>query len=78
MNTIRQQAWMRGALLDAGESVEFTPDPARRYWLHVAQGRVRAGDRDLAAGDALGFEGESATVRLTGESADILLFDLPA
>jgi redox-sensitive bicupin YhaK (pirin superfamily) len=75
---IRQQAWLRGALLDAGESVEFTPDPARRYWLHVAQGRVRAGDRDLAAGDALGFEGESATIRLTGESADILLFDLPA
>ena len=75
---IRQQAWLRGALLDAGESVDFTPDPARRYWLHVAQGRVHAGDRELAAGDALGFAGESAPVRLTGEGADVLLFDLPA
>jgi redox-sensitive bicupin YhaK (pirin superfamily) len=75
---IRQQAWLRGALLDAGESVGFTPDPARRYWLHVAQGRVRAGGRELAAGDALGFEGESAPVELAGEGADVLLFDLPA
>jgi redox-sensitive bicupin YhaK (pirin superfamily) len=75
---IRQQAWLRGALLDAGESVAFTPDPARRYWLHVAQGQVRMGDRALAAGDALGFEGESAPVELTGEGADVLLFDLPA
>lgn len=75
---IRQQAWLRGALLDAGESVAFTPDPARRYWLHVAQGQVRMGDRALAAGDALGFEGESAPVELTGEGADLLLFDLPA
>jgi redox-sensitive bicupin YhaK (pirin superfamily) len=75
---IRQQAWLRGALLDGGETVGFTPDPARRYWLHVAQGRVHAGDRALAAGDALGFDGESAPVRLTGEGADLLLFDLPA
>jgi redox-sensitive bicupin YhaK (pirin superfamily) len=75
---IRQQAWLRGALLDAGESVAFSPDPARRYWLHVAQGRVRMGDRALAAGDALGFEAEAAPVELTGEGADVLLFDLPA
>jgi redox-sensitive bicupin YhaK (pirin superfamily) len=75
---IRQQAWLRGALLDAGESVAFSPDPARRYWLHVAQGRVRMGDRALTAGDALGFEAEAAPVELTGEGADVLLFDLPA
>jgi redox-sensitive bicupin YhaK (pirin superfamily) len=52
--------------------------PARRYWLHVARGRVRAADRQLAAGDALGFEGESAPIRLTGTAAELLLFDLPA
>jgi redox-sensitive bicupin YhaK (pirin superfamily) len=75
---IRQQAWLRGALLDAGESIAFTPDPGRRYWLHVARGRANAGGRELAAGDALGFEGESAAVDLTGDAADLLLFDLPA
>jgi redox-sensitive bicupin YhaK (pirin superfamily) len=74
---IRQQAWLRGALLDPGEAVEFTLDPARRYWLHVVQGRVRAGERELAAGDALGFAGETAPHPLTGEGADVLLFDLP-
>jgi len=76
---IRQQAWVRGALLQAGESVDFTPDPARRYWLHVAQGSVRVGERELAAGDALGYAGESAPVRIAATAAaDILLFDLPA
>ena len=75
---IRQQAWLRGVLLDAGDAVEFVPDPSRRYWLHVARGEAVAGERILAAGDALGFTGESTPLRLTGTGADILLFDLPA
>jgi redox-sensitive bicupin YhaK (pirin superfamily) len=75
---IRQQAWLRGVLLDAGDAVEFVPDASRRYWLHVAQGDAKVGDRALAAGDALGFAGGSAVVRVTGRGADILLFDLPA
>ena len=75
---IRQQAWLRGVLLDPGDAVDFVPDPSRRYWLHVAQGEAVAGERILAAGDALGFTGESTPLRLTGTGADILLFDLPA
>ena len=75
---IRQQAWLRGALLEAGDSVAFAPDAGRRYWLHVARGTVRAGDRALEAGDALGFVGEAAAFVLAGDAADVLLFDLPA
>jgi redox-sensitive bicupin YhaK (pirin superfamily) len=75
---IRQQAWLRGVLLDEGDAVEFVPDPARRYWLHVVQGEASVGDHVLAAGDALGFTDESTPLRLTGRNADILLFDLPA
>ncbi|MCJ0825604.1 pirin family protein [Luteimonas sp. 50] len=78
---IRQQAWLRGTLLGAGESVEWVPDPARRYWLHVAQGAVELDGRVLAAGDALGFFGESdpRTLAARGDGvADVLLFDLPA
>ena len=75
---IRQQAWLRGVLLEPGDAVDFLPDPLRRYWLHVAQGEATVGDRTLAAGDALGFTDESTPVRLTGRAADILLFDLPA
>ena len=77
---IRQQASLRGALLTVGESIEMALDPARRYWLHVAQGTVQCDGRPLLAGDALGFVDESGTHRLvaTGDGiADLLLFDLP-
>ena len=78
---IRQQARVYGLRLAAGEAVERPLDPARRYWLHVALGSVVAGERTLAAGDALGFVDEAGTLRLAGhgdEVADVLLFDLPA
>ena len=77
---IRQQAWLRGVLLGAGESVEVTLDPARRYWLHVAQGAVAIDGRVLAAGDALGFVNEARGLSVAGHGtdvADVLLFDLP-
>lgn len=78
---IRQQARVYGVQLAAGESVEDTLDPARRYWLHVALGSVLAGDRSLVAGDALGFVDEMGPLRVIGhgdEVAEVLLFDLPA
>lgn len=78
---IRQQARVYGVQLEAGESVQDTLDPARRYWLHVALGSVVMGERTLTAGDALGFVDEPGTLWLTGHSgatADVLLFDLPA
>ena len=76
---IRQQAWLRGVRLGDGAEVAFTPDPARRYWLHVAQGEVGVDGRALGPGDALGFTGESGEFRLRGPgkgTADILLFEL--
>ncbi len=79
--SIRQQAWLHGALLGDAEAVEFVLHPARRYWLHVAQGEVRTGDRRLEAGDALGYQDETGSLRVTGSGdavADVLLFDLPA
>lgn len=78
---IRQQARVYGVQLAAGEAVEEVLDPARRYWLHVATGSVIAGERMLAAGDALGFVDERGPLRISGHgdtTADVLLFDLPA
>lgn len=78
---IRQQAWLRGVQLGDGERVEWPLDPARRYWLHVAQGDVGVDERRLHAGDALGFVGEGGVLSLRGGAegvADVLLFDLPA
>jgi quercetin 2,3-dioxygenase len=77
---IRQQAWLRGALLADGESLDAVLDPARRYWLHVAQGSIECDGRRLSAGDALGFVDEAGALRLKGAGegfADVLLFDLP-
>ncbi len=78
---IRQQARLLGVSLSAGEVVDFTADPARRYWLHVAQGAVAFDGRTLSAGDALGFLDESTPRQLSGSDAavraDVLLFDLP-
>ncbi|BCT92643.1 quercetin 2,3-dioxygenase [Lysobacter caseinilyticus] len=78
---IRQQAFLRGVRLGDGESVDLVLDPARRYWLHVAQGGAVLDGRALSAGDALGLVDEGGTRSLSGrgaEIADVLLFDLPA
>ena len=78
---IRQQASLRGVLLADGQGVEATLDPARRYWLHVAQGDVQVDGRLLSAGDALGLADEGGTLHIEGRGggmADVLLFDLPA
>ena len=78
--TIRQQAGLRATLLAAGETLGWSIDPARRYWLHVASGEATVAGRELGGGDALGFEGEGGTLALSGRGetpADILLFDLP-
>jgi redox-sensitive bicupin YhaK (pirin superfamily) len=77
---IRQQAWLRGARLGAGERVEAALDPGRRYWLHVAQGAAEADGCRLQAGDALGFVGEDRILVLAGREdrpVELLLFDLP-
>ena len=75
---IRQHAWLRGVLLEAGQSVVAHLDPARRYWLHVAQGQVDVDGRAMRAGDAIGFIEESRSLKITGGAGvDLLLFDLP-
>ncbi|MDQ3159603.1 MAG: pirin family protein [Pseudomonadota bacterium] len=77
---IRQQAWLRASRLHADDHVETVLETSRRYWLHVATGEVRLGERVLQAGDALGFIDEAGTVDMQGigERSDVLLFDLPA
>jgi redox-sensitive bicupin YhaK (pirin superfamily) len=78
---IRQRAWLRGALLANGQSVDMQLDPARRHWLHVARGAIELDGRTFTAGDALGFVDESGMHRIVAsgaDTADLLLFDLPA
>ena len=79
---IRQQAWMRGVVLEAGQGISTTLDPARRYWLQVVAGDVTAQGVRLEAGDALGLVDEGGELALhagagEGNTAEVLLFDLP-
>ncbi|KRA75721.1 hypothetical protein ASD78_07065 [Lysobacter sp. Root667] len=78
---IRQRAWLHGARPARGETLQRELDPARLYWLHVAEGEVEANGRRLLAGDALGYREESGSLRIVGlgaEPANLLFFDLPA
>ena len=77
---IRQQAWLRGVRLARDEAVAWPLDPARRYWLHLAQGAARVDGTALSAGDAVGISAEDGLLQVTGLGegiADVLLFDLP-
>ncbi len=77
---IRQQASLRATRLGPGDALTAELDPGRRYWLHVASGEISLDERQLAAGDALGFVDERAELRLRGiaDVSDVLLFELPA
>jgi hypothetical protein len=77
---IRQQAWLRATRLHADDRLATTLDPSRRYWLHIASGEVRLGERVLQAGDALGLIDEAGVIDVHGmaDTSDMLLFDLPA
>jgi hypothetical protein len=77
---IRQQATLSATRLLAGDAVQASLDPARRYWLHVATGEIALGDRVLGAGAALGFVEEAGELALRGlaDTSDVLLFELPA
>ena len=76
---IRQQAWLRGCALPAGEEVDVALEASRLYWLHVATGEVVIEGHPLSAGDALAFIDEGRTLAIRGVAADsrLLLFDLP-
>ena len=65
---IRQDARLLGVLLAEGEEVPVSPEPARRYWLHVAAGAVALDGERLAAGDALGLQAETAARTLRGRT----------
>lgn len=76
---IRQDARLLIARLEQGTGIERALDPTRRYWLQVARGAVQVAGRGLLAGDALGLVEEGGVLALSArDSAEVLLFDLPA
>src|SRR5262249_55670278 len=76
--SMHQDANLYAALVDGDEAVEYSPRPGRNTYVHVARGRAGVNGHELAAGDALKASGEPRVRIDRGQSAEILLFDLPA
>lgn len=75
--TIHQDAMVWAALLDGDEVARHELAPHRRAYVHVARGSVRVNGTALAGGDAAKIEGEGTVVLDHGQTAEVLLFDLP-
>jgi redox-sensitive bicupin YhaK (pirin superfamily) len=75
--TIHQDATVYAALLDGSETAEHALAAGRRAYVHVARGSVSVNGAPLGAGDAAKLEREPAIVLDRGETAEVLLFDLP-
>lgn len=64
------------AWAQAGQSLDLGLDPARRHYLHVAQGELQLGTEILRAGDAAMLQNEARLAATATAEAQVLLFDL--
>ncbi|SDZ14786.1 hypothetical protein SAMN04487939_11852 [Lysobacter sp. yr284] len=76
---VRQDLRLSTATLAAGAALRCALDVGRGYWLQLVSGEAEANGRALAAGDALGWVGESGELALTAgdHGAQALLLELP-
>jgi redox-sensitive bicupin YhaK (pirin superfamily) len=74
--TIHADASISAGLFDGDEHAERSLDPKRKAWVQVVRGRLDVNGQYLAAGDALGLEGESRLELRRGTNAEVLVFDL--
>ncbi len=74
---IRQDAYVYAGLIDGDERIDYTVEPGRRAYVHVARGETTLNGQRLSGGDGAKLTG-GLTVRLTdGQGAEVLVFDLP-
>jgi len=72
---IRADARVAGATLGAGQSTEYTADPARHLYLVAARGTIEVNGVKAETRDGIAVHGE-ATLRVTAlEDAEIVLVD---
>jgi redox-sensitive bicupin YhaK (pirin superfamily) len=70
---MRANVLIYSALLQPGQHVVHPLAADRRAWLHLVHGRVRLGDRILAAGDGAAITAERAVSLTAQEDSEILL-----
>jgi redox-sensitive bicupin YhaK (pirin superfamily) len=75
--SIRQDARIHSALLDAGDSVGIELAPGRKAWVQVARGVVELNGTRLAEGDGAAVQAEASLSLRALQAAEVLVFDLP-
>jgi quercetin 2,3-dioxygenase len=75
---IHQDAQVYAGLFDGAEQGQLRVASGRLVYVHVARGRIVANDNVLETGDALKLTGEPELRLSGGQSAEVLVFDLPA
>ncbi|NIC41553.1 pirin family protein [Aquabacterium sp. A08] len=74
--TLHADARLYAGLFDGPETAELALDPARKAYVHLVRGRLRANGQPLSAGDALMLQDESSLRLDQGCEAEVLVFDL--
>jgi redox-sensitive bicupin YhaK (pirin superfamily) len=74
--TIRQDARLYLATLQAGATVAHALNPGRHAWLQVLRGEVALNGQRLAAGDGAAVSGEQQLQIQSEHDAEVMLFDL--
>jgi redox-sensitive bicupin YhaK (pirin superfamily) len=74
--SMHADARLYAGLFDGGESAALALVPARKGYLHVVRGRIRANGVELGAGDAARLEGEGRLELDHASEAEVLFFDL--
>jgi redox-sensitive bicupin YhaK (pirin superfamily) len=74
---IHQDMSMYSALINGDEAIEWSQDPSRLAYVHVATGAVHVNGMEVKAGDGIRIARESQLKFDHGQDAEVLLFDLP-
>jgi redox-sensitive bicupin YhaK (pirin superfamily) len=73
---LNQDVNLFASILEAGQEIEHTMDPARYGWVQVARGPIGVNGENAGQGDGVVVVAESSLKIKAQEDAEILLFDL--
>ena len=74
--TIRQDARIYLADLEAGATLEHESDPDRGLWIQVLRGGIELNGASATAGDGIAIESEAAIALRAKGPAEVMVFDL--
>jgi quercetin 2,3-dioxygenase len=75
---LHADALLYAGLFDGIESARLDLNPRRKAYVHLVRGQLTVNGQDLASGDALKLENETALTLSQGVDAEVLVFDLAA